>query len=191
MLYEFGNYALDTSKRLVTHDGEVLALPPKSFELLSLLLVSGGRALSKTELMQALWPGSFVEEANLSSQVSALRKTLGEDGAKWIETLPRHGYRFNAVVKRPAGATELPRDLPPAHPEVATPENLANRGRRHSPGFGSIPRAQCHPSLARSYSPGRFLGSQSAHGLRGTSTESQPVAGWQPGRVFVEWSKLG
>ena len=118
MLYEFGNCALDTSKRLVTRDGEVLALPPKSFELLLLLLESGGRALSKSELMQALWPDSFVEEANLSFQVSALRKTLGEDGAKWIETLPKHGYRFNAVVKSPACVMDVPKEPPPPHPEL-------------------------------------------------------------------------
>ena len=123
MLYEFGNYALDISKRLVTRDGEVLALPPKSFELLLLLLESGGRALSKSELMQALWPDSFVEEANLSFQVSALRKTLGEDGAKWIETLPRHGYRFNAVVKSPACVMQVPKESPPAHLELQPRRN--------------------------------------------------------------------
>ena len=107
--------------------------------------------------MQALWPDSFVEEANLSFQVSALRKTLGEDGAKWIETLPRHGYRFNAVVKSPAGVTECARGVATGSPGVAaTKENLANRGRRHSPDFGSIPRAQRHPSLAGLHGPDTF-----------------------------------
>ena len=100
MLYEFGKYALDTANRRLTHKGEVVALTPKSFELLLLLLENHGRALSKSELMQALWPNTFVEEANLSFQISILRKCLGEDGPKWIETVPKHGYRFAGPAAR-------------------------------------------------------------------------------------------
>ena len=65
--------------------------------LLLILVESQGRALSKAHLMSALWPDTFVEEANLPFQISALRKALGDDGARWIETLPKHGYRFNAL----------------------------------------------------------------------------------------------
>ena len=79
-----------------------LALAPKTFDLLVLLVESGGRALSKRELMQALWPDMFVEEANLSFQISTLRKALGEDGPKWIETVPKHGYRFVGLVAQVA-----------------------------------------------------------------------------------------
>ena len=94
MLYEFGKYALDTANRRLTRKGEAVALTPKSFELLHLLLENHGRALSKSELMQALWPNTFVQEANLSFQISILRKSLGDHGPKWIETVPKHGYRF-------------------------------------------------------------------------------------------------
>ena len=61
--------------------------------------------LTKNELMKTLWPDTFVEEANLAFQVSALRKALGEEGQQWIETLPKHGYRFGATVTecRPDG----------------------------------------------------------------------------------------
>ena len=68
-----------------------MPLPPKTFELLLLMAQSPGRAFSKQELMSALWPDVFVEEANLSFQVSVLRKALGQGGDPWIETVPKHG----------------------------------------------------------------------------------------------------
>jgi len=98
MLYEFGNCTVDAGKRLLTRDRKPVPLAPKTFDLLLFLIESGGRALSKAELMQALWPDCFVEEANLSFQVSTLRKALGEQGAAWIETVPKHGYRFAGTV---------------------------------------------------------------------------------------------
>ena len=61
-------------------DGQPVPLAPKTFDLLLVLIESGGRAMSKAELMQSLWPDTFVEEANLSFQISTLRKALGEDG---------------------------------------------------------------------------------------------------------------
>src|SRR5437867_8166057 len=99
-LYDFGAYRLDPAKRLLTRDGESVTLAPKTYELLLLLVQSEGRALSKRELMTALWSDTFVEEANLSYQIAALRKALGEEGDQWIETVPRHGYRFTAAVTK-------------------------------------------------------------------------------------------
>src|SRR5579884_1618790 len=101
-LYTFGSYSLDLSSRTLTRSGEVVTLAPKTFDLLALLVKSSGRLLSKSELMAALWPDMFVEEANLSFQISALRKALAEEGSQWIETVPKHGYRFRAEVKSPA-----------------------------------------------------------------------------------------
>src|SRR5215472_7166080 len=97
-LYEFGPYRLDPSKRLLIREGRHLAVPPKTFDLLLLLVEGRGRVFTKKELMGALWPDTFVEEANLSFQISALRKVLGENGTDWVETLPRYGYRFNSDV---------------------------------------------------------------------------------------------
>jgi Tol biopolymer transport system component/DNA-binding winged helix-turn-helix (wHTH) protein len=93
-LYEFGPYRLDVRGRAFSRGEQAVPLAPKTFELLLLMLRNRGRALSKQELMTALWPGTFVEEANLSFQISTLRKALGKDGARWIETVPKHGYRF-------------------------------------------------------------------------------------------------
>jgi eukaryotic-like serine/threonine-protein kinase len=104
-LYAFGPYRLDVGGRILAREGQVVPLPPKTFELLLLMAQSPGRAFSKQELMSALWPDAFVEEANLSFQVSMLRKALGEGGGPWIETVPKHGYRFTADVKKiPAAA---------------------------------------------------------------------------------------
>jgi eukaryotic-like serine/threonine-protein kinase len=98
VLYRFGSCTLDAAKRQLSRDGQVVPLAPKTFDLLLVLVESGGRALSKAELMHALWPDMFVEEANLSFQVSTLRKALGEDGVKWIETVLKYGYRFAATA---------------------------------------------------------------------------------------------
>ncbi|AMY10727.1 Transcriptional regulatory protein QseB [Luteitalea pratensis] len=114
-IYGFGSCRLDVGRRLVISAGNPVALPPKTFELLVLLVRHAGRALSKQELMTALWPNTFVEEANLSFQVSTLRKALGVDGAAWIETLPTHGYRFSADVLAlapPVAATPIPSPTP-------------------------------------------------------------------------------
>ena len=102
-LYEFGPYRLDAAQRLLTRAGESVTLAPKTFDLLLILVESGGRVLTKQDLMNALWPDTFVEEANLPFQVSGLRKALGDEGSRWIETLPKHGYRFNAQVTQIGG----------------------------------------------------------------------------------------
>ncbi len=102
-LYEFGPCRLDAGQRLLTRDHQRVPLPPKTFDLLLLLVRSPGRAFSKQELMTALWPDTFVEDANLSFQISTLRKALGGGASAWIETVPKHGYRFAAdVVASPA-----------------------------------------------------------------------------------------
>ena len=97
-LYEFGSYRLDVAQRVFTREGRSVSLAPKSFELLLLFVQSPRRAFSKHELMTALWPDAFVEEANLSFQISMLRKVLEQD-AGFIETVPKHGYRFAADVR--------------------------------------------------------------------------------------------
>jgi Tol biopolymer transport system component/DNA-binding winged helix-turn-helix (wHTH) protein len=80
----------------------MVTLAPKTFDLLVFMAESGGRLLSKRELMEALWAGAFVEEGNLSFQMSSLRKALGKEGNSWIEAVPKHGYRFKAPVERSA-----------------------------------------------------------------------------------------
>jgi Tol biopolymer transport system component len=75
-----------------------VTLAPKSFDLLRTFLENPGRALSKAELLDTLWPNTQVEEGNLAFQISVLRKALGPEAGTWIETVPRHGYRLNVPV---------------------------------------------------------------------------------------------
>src|SRR4029450_46056 len=117
-LDDFGPYRLDVRRRVFLHEAHVLPLAPKTFDLLLLMLRNPGRAFSKQELMTALWPEPFVEEANLSFQISTLRKALGESGARWIETVPKHGYRFNADVTPIASADAIHRARTNASPEA-------------------------------------------------------------------------
>ena len=99
-LYEFGNFRCDPREHLLLCGDKPVSLSPKSFEILVALLQSNGRLLTKEELMQQVWPDSFVEEANLTVNISALRRVLGESagGQQYIETVPRRGYRFVAPV---------------------------------------------------------------------------------------------
>ena len=101
-LYEFGPFRLDVAGRLLSRDGEAVPLSPKAFDLLLALVERQGRLLEKTELMKLVWPDTYVEEANLSYTISLIRKALGEvtEPRQFIETAPKHGYRFIAEVRR-------------------------------------------------------------------------------------------
>ena len=98
--YEFANFKLDQDQKTLLRNGEPLILTPKVFDTLLLLVQNSGRILEKDDLMKALWPGSFVEEGNLSQNISVLRKLLGDDrnGNSFIRTIPRRGYQFIAPV---------------------------------------------------------------------------------------------
>ena len=100
-LYEFAEFRLDPGQHLLLRQGKPVALTPKAFELLVVLIQSGGRLLTKDDLMKKVWPDSFVEEANLTVNISSLRKTLGDslEGQAIIETVPKLGYRFVTPVK--------------------------------------------------------------------------------------------
>ena len=99
--YDFGPFFLDPSERRLLHDGKPVALTPKCFDLLVILVENSGHLLEKDELLERLWPDQFVEEANLSFNISSLRKALGEgqSGMHFIETVPKKGFRFVAPVE--------------------------------------------------------------------------------------------
>lgn len=126
-LYDFGDFRLDRSQKILLRNGEPVPLTPKVFDTLEILVENSGRLLKKDELLQLLWQDRFVEESNLTSNIKMLRKALGDEAARprFIETVQRRGYRFIADVRE------------------ASNEDAANNGsaRRHSrdPAASSAP----------------------------------------------------
>ena len=115
-LYDFGPFQLNAVERLLLRNREPVSMSPKAFDLLLTLVEYHGHLLEKDELLRQVWPDMFVEEANLSYNISLIRKALGEgeNGQKFIETVPKHGYRFIAEVRelsaeeaKPAQASDL------------------------------------------------------------------------------------
>src|ERR1044072_7684056 len=98
--YEFGEFRLDAHKRVLLKNNEPIHLTHKIFEVLLVLIENSGRVLEKEELMQRVWEGTIVEEANLKNSISTLRKALGEErgASHYIQTLPKRGYKFIAPV---------------------------------------------------------------------------------------------
>lgn len=133
-VYEFGPFVLDPSeRRLLCHEAPV-AVTPKVFDLLVLLVERHGRLTEKELLLKTLWPDAFVEEANLSVNVSTLRRVLAEAGgaAEWIETVPKRGYRFvGETVARRVEASPGDASPPAASTEIrsATPMSPVAPGR--------------------------------------------------------------
>lgn len=99
-VYCFGPFRYDSGQRLLFRDGETVALAPKVIETLRVLLERHGTVVEKAELMRELWPDTTVEEIGLARNISQLRKALGDESetGKYIETLPKRGYRFVGEV---------------------------------------------------------------------------------------------
>src|ERR1700752_959024 len=95
--FRFGNYLLDDHERVLLYDGHPVTLTQKAFDLLVVLVRNSGHLITKDELLNEVWPDTVVAEVNLSVNISALRKALGEDG--FIETVPKRGYRFVGLVE--------------------------------------------------------------------------------------------
>jgi len=100
-IYEFGPFRLDPPQHVLLQDGRAIPLPPKAFEILVLLLERRGALMSKQELQERVWPDTYVDENNLAQQISLLRRFLDEDAEdpRYIETVPRVGYRFVAETR--------------------------------------------------------------------------------------------
>jgi pimeloyl-ACP methyl ester carboxylesterase/DNA-binding winged helix-turn-helix (wHTH) protein/class 3 adenylate cyclase len=98
-IYSFGKFQLDAAERIFFDGARTISLSPKVFDTLLLLVENGGRILSKERMLGEIWEDSFVEENNLAQNISQLRRVLGETkDEKFIETVPKYGYRFVAPV---------------------------------------------------------------------------------------------
>ena len=140
-VYEFDRFVLDEGEKVLLRDGERIPLTPKALEMLIVFVSNAGQVLEKEELMERLWPETFVEESNLAVNISMLRKALGEmpGGGQYIGTLPRRGYRFAGEVKIAAHLTH----------ELATEQQaVAQAGSNIAPGRLEIKESP-PPSFAR------------------------------------------
>ncbi len=98
-IYSFDRFKLNAAERLLSDGEKTIALAPKVFDTLLFLIENAGRVLSKERMLEEIWEGAFVEENNLAQNISLLRRVLGETKElKFIETVPKYGYRFVASV---------------------------------------------------------------------------------------------
>jgi TolB-like protein/DNA-binding winged helix-turn-helix (wHTH) protein/Tfp pilus assembly protein PilF len=164
--YRFGPYRIDSGERLLRRSGELVPLPPKAIDTLLVLVAGAGRMVEKGDLMQAVWPDTFVEEGALTRNISLLRKALGdtkEDGG-YIETVPKRGYRFVAGVQ--SGPPEIAVPVP-IEPAPVEPVELPVRARRPTVSKWRAPAAVL--LLAAAVALGVYL-------LRGRDTASAATA---------------
>ena len=137
--YEFGRFRLKPAERVLLREGEPVPLTPKVFDILVTLVEHGGQVVAKDDLMKRVWPNTFVEEGNLTQNISLLRKALGESsgGVQFIETVPRRGYRFVADTNQSWGngaehdISEVRIESPPV---VPIPDTVS-RGVKRTPFY--------------------------------------------------------
>lgn len=100
--YEFSHFCVDGLRRMLLREGSTIPLPPKAFETLLALVQNSGRVMTKQELIERIWPDSFVEENNLAQHIFILRKALGDEKGehRYIVTVPGRGYGFVAPVQQ-------------------------------------------------------------------------------------------
>jgi len=150
-VYRFGHFRLDLPARRLTRSGEPVALPPKAFELLQLLVRNSDRALSRTELLDTVWRDTIVEEGSLGWNMSVLRKALDDTDGTVIETVRRYGYRLALPVEleaEPPSAAALGSEPPesgsgpvePAPPAAGEAPEAAG-GESFGPGEGRAARS--------------------------------------------------
>jgi len=117
VVYQFNGFRVDAVKRQLWHDGKTVPLTSKSFDTLLFLLRNSGLTVTKTELMNAVWHDSAVEENNLTQQISALRRALGERPRdhRFIVTVPGRGYSFVAEIESCTAENLIETEPPSSH----------------------------------------------------------------------------
>ena len=136
--FEFNDFRLETAERRLLRGGSPIALAPKVFDTLVVLVENSGRLMSKDELMQRLWPETFVEEVSLAQNISQLRKALGEQAGdtQIIQTVAKRGYRFVAPVRVVSNREEAgPPATAPVEEQSLSPEIAEPAGKTRRPNW--------------------------------------------------------
>ena len=135
--FEFADFTLVPSERLLLYRGDAVRLTAKAFDLLVALVRRQGRLATKDQLMGEVWPGIFVDEVNLSVNISALRKVLARSGDQLIQTVPKAGYRFIApatvrsVLERESIGDQQDRVMPAGSSDNGDAYRAYLEGRYH------------------------------------------------------------
>lgn len=141
-LYKFGPFTLNEAEKLLLRDGKPVPLTLKPFQILLVLVQRSGHLVGKTELIELVWPNIFIEETTLSSHISTIRKTLGEDADhQYIKTVSGRGFRFVDEVKESIEeVAQAPAAQPVARPAaVADADAPAGADPASSPYIGPAP----------------------------------------------------
>ncbi|MBZ5609160.1 MAG: winged helix-turn-helix domain-containing protein [Acidobacteriia bacterium] len=135
---EFPPFRLDSENQCLWRDTERITLTPKAFFLLKYLVERAGRLVTHTELLESLWPDSFVQPEVLKTQILDIRHALGDDAKapRFIETQPRRGYRFIAAIENVAASEPASRPGPEASIAVLPFVNLGGAGQNEYFGDG-------------------------------------------------------
>jgi DNA-binding winged helix-turn-helix (wHTH) protein len=129
--YIFGSFRLDAQARSLTHKGGAITITPKVFDILYLLVRNAGEVVDKEQFFREIWPGTIVEESNLSQNIFVLRRLLKDEGdhRPFIVTVPGRGYRFVSTVRIeapvPSGAGEVRPGADEVQPVIARAEALS------------------------------------------------------------------
>jgi len=176
--YQFGDYELRVRTRTVSCRGAAIPFEPKTFEVLLCLIANAGRVVTKEELLKSVWPGSFVEESNLTQHVFRLRKALRqrEGDEPYIVTVPGQGYQFSAVVHSPP----MPAIIPPEAQEEIVVQRIRERSTvvteeiiRQPPAPAPRPRTPLWKIVTVSSAAAILL---AALGIRGWHATQRPPA---------------
>jgi len=144
-IYEFGPFCLNPSEHTLLREGRPIPIRPKMFDILLVLIENHGHLVDKEQLMSSVWTEQFVEEGNLNKNISMLRRVLGEgdNGQKFIETVPKRGFRFVADVRQLNDFDErdLVRGAPASTQVVSAEDESSSFEKAHDPE-SALPAAQ-------------------------------------------------
>ncbi len=147
--FQFGRFRLSADGTMLLRDGAVVPLAPKALRTLLTLVEQAGEVVTKTQLLETIWPDSFVEDTGLTRNISVIRQALGTDGERFIATVPRLGYRFTAPVE------QIEKDMAPREPRAPA----AGRGDRSAPVVGRADELEAlrHAFESAADAPGRMI----------------------------------
>jgi len=198
--YVFGHFRLSDDGTLLLDRGAAVAAAPKVLRTLLVLVQRASQVVTKDELVQAVWPDTFVEETGLTRNISVLRQILGDDGQRFIATVPRIGYRFIAAVEHlETGVASAPHPLPekiPAGTRVARERvTVGHRQERAQldaafaatqKGSGQFIAVSGEPGIGKSTLVEEFLSDLPEECLAGRGRCSERLAGTEPHLAVLE-----